>query len=512
MEKVGLWFYLEYICMWYKEAQLGVMNLEKRLFKGAEQAIIDWVKNEVLLDGDLPNVPSEFRDKYIWNDLEVPFWLKGVVKGIDHNVSAGRGAVFNTDTKILSVPRIIDKKRLSIFSDRILHEIRHAVDPRFNNPKYIEKYTKLNQPQIIYRNILDNFMKTKEIISSYDQYIIHLYMKHNNPIEAMKDPSKFLNTINSIKNIISESDFIKAQKAFLSGHDLYVDNPLEHPNQMGDVRGLLNKKYLDLVRKKYYSKLDDIGWRNYLKKTLIDTNSVNFEKLSQQIQDVSNNDGLSISYIVKNSKDKKWQQKYLSQVARAINQYEIENPLSTLVKKENRINQNNPDAAKNLNKFLSNANELEKLTESNPAAWKKFINNPIFSKMINNKVLGMFKNLGTESKSLSQSLKGLNMNSPYWALLEPALEFGLYQFGLYLENPSAYKINSQEQSTIIYLKKMIEEIKADNKISNKKGYFIKNYGSTLKTIGSIEQREILDGFNMMSFNNFMNIGKNTGQK
>ena len=167
MEKVGLWFYLEYICMWYKEAQLGVMNLEKRLFKGAEQAIIDWVKNEVLLDGDLPNVPSEFRDKYIWNDLEVPFWLKGVVKGIDHNVSAGRGAVFNTDTKILSVPRIIDKKRLSIFSDRILHEIRHAVDPRFNNPKYIEKYTKLNQPQIIYRNILDNFMKTKEIISSY---------------------------------------------------------------------------------------------------------------------------------------------------------------------------------------------------------------------------------------------------------------------------------------------------------------------------------------------------------
>ena len=59
---------------------------------------------------------------------------------------------------------------------------------------------------------------------------------------------------------------------------------------------------------------------------------------------------------------------------------------------------------------------------------------------------------------------------------------------------------------------MIEEIKADNKISNKKGYFIKNYGSTLKTIGSIEQREILDEFNMMSFNNLMNIAKNIGQK
>ena len=498
--------------MWYKEAQLGVMNLEKRLFKGAEQAIIDWVKNEVLLDGDLPNVPSEFRDKYIWNDLEVPFWLKGVVKGIDHNVSAGRGAVFNTDTKILSVPRIIDKKRLSIFSDRILHEIRHAVDPRFNNPKYIEKYTKLNQPQIIYRNILDNFMKTKEIISSYDQYIIHLYMKHNNPIEAMKDPSKFLKTINSIKNIISESDFIKAQKAFLSGHDLYVDNPLEHPNQMGDVRGLLNKKYLDLVRKKYYSKLDDIGWRNYLKKTLIDTNSVNFEKLSQQIQDVSNNDGLSISYIVKNSKDKKWQQKYLSQVARAINQYEIENPLSTLVKKENRINQNNPNAAKNLNKFLSNANKLEKLAANNPGAWNKFINNPGLSKMVNAKVLGMLKNLGTNSKALSQSLRQMPPQSPLWALLEPALEFGLYQFGLYLENPNGYSLETPEKSIIRQLNARINEIIADPKIRDKRKYFIDNYGSYLKILGSMEKNELLSKFPVMGFDNFMNIGRNIGQK
>ena len=54
----------------------------------------------------------------------------------------------------------------------------------------------------------------------------------------------------------------------------------------------------------------------------------------------------------------------------------------------------------------------------------------ISMKMISNKLLNAFKTIGTGSKSLSQSIKGLNMNSPLWALLEPALEFVLYQFGL----------------------------------------------------------------------------------
>lgn len=182
--------------------------------------------------------------------------------------------------------------------------------------------------------------------------------------------------------------------------------------------------------------------------------------------------------------------------------------VNSLLADESRVNQVN----QNRSAFFTKAAEIERLAANNPAAWNKFINNPALSRMINSKVLAMFKNLGTNSKSLSQSLKGLNMNSPYWALIEPALEFGLYQFGLYLENPSAYNLQSGEQSTISQLNAKITEILADNKITDKKGYFMKNYGSTLKTLGTMEQSQLLNKFPVMPFNQGLNIMKNIGQK
>jgi hypothetical protein len=501
--------------MWYrnvKVAQMGILNLSKHLFQGAEETIANWVKNDVLINGDLPNMPDQYRGKYVWNDLEVPSWLKGVVRGIDHNVSAGRGAVFNTETRILSVPQVIDKKTLQIFINRILHEIRHSVDPRFNKPEVLRQINKQMQPQIIYRNILDNFMNTKQVISSYDQYIIFLYSKYNNLNDARADPSKFLKTINDIKTVISELDFNKAKDAFLAGHDLYVDNTIEHPNQLGDVRGLLSKEFLDGVKQKYYSKMDVQQWKSYLRNTLTNINSPNFEKLSNQIQEISNNDGLSISYIVKNTKDKNWNKKYLSQIAGVLGQYEVTNPLSVLVRRENRVVPNNPNAAKNLQTYLTKASQLEQLAAQNLGAWSKFINNPALSKIINKDVLGMLKNIGSGSKSLSQSLRQMPPQSPLWGLLEPALEFGLYQFGLYLENPSAYNLQSQEQSTISQLNTAIAKILADNKITDKKGYFMQNYGSTLKTLGTMEQSQLLNKFPVMPFNQGLNIMKNIGQK
>ncbi len=132
--------------------------------------------------------------------------------------------------------------------------------------------------------------------------------------------------------------------------------------------------------------------------------------------------------------------------------------------------------------------------------------------MIDKGALSILKNLGTGSKSLSESLRGVNFNSPYWQLLEPALEFGLYQFGLYLENPSAYTLETPEQKTIKDLNAKINEIIANPKITDKRGYFIKNYGSYLKTLGSMEQNELLGKFPVMNFGSFMNIGKNIGQK
>ena len=173
--------------------------------------------------------------------------------------------------------------------------------------------------------------------------------------------------------------------------------------------------------------------------------------------------------------------------------------------RENQVNQNR-------SAFFAKAAEIERLAANNLGAWNKFINNPGLSKMVNAKVLGMLKNLGTNSKALSQSLRQMPPQSPLWGLLEPALEFGLYQFGLYLENPSAYNLQSQEQSTISQLNTAIAKILADNKITDKKRYFMQNYGSTLKTLGTMEQSQLLNKFPVMPFNQALNIMKNIGQK
>jgi hypothetical protein len=132
--------------------------------------------------------------------------------------------------------------------------------------------------------------------------------------------------------------------------------------------------------------------------------------------------------------------------------------------------------------------------------------------MISTKLYNLFKGIGSGSKSLSQSIRGLNMNSPLWALLEPALEFGLYQFGLFLENPSAYNLETPEKMIIGQLNARINEIMSDPKIKDKRGYFVKNYGSYLKILGNMERNELLGKFPVMGFDRFQNIGRNIGQK
>jgi hypothetical protein len=168
--------------------------------------------------------------------------------------------------------------------------------------------------------------------------------------------------------------------------------------------------------------------------------------------------------------------------------------------------------AQNKSAFFAKASQIEALAAKNPKAWERFINSNFAMRMINNKIYNLFKGIGSGSKSLSQSIKGLNMNSPYWALLEPALEFGLYQFGLFLENPSAYSLETPEQKTIKDLSAKVNEILADTKIGDKRGYFLSNYGSYLKSLGSMERNELLSKFPIMGFNQFQNVGRNIGQR
>ena len=167
---------------------------------------------------------------------------------------------------------------------------------------------------------------------------------------------------------------------------------------------------------------------------------------------------------------------------------------------------------KSRSSFFSKAAQIESLAEQNHKAWNKFINSNFAMKMISNKLLNAFKTIGTNSKALSQSLRQMPPQSPLWALLEPALEFGLYQFGLYLENPNGYSLETPEKSIIRQLNARINEIIADPKIRDKRKYFIDNYGSYLKILGSMEKNELLSKFPVMSYDRFLNIGRNIGQK
>jgi hypothetical protein len=496
--------------MWYREAQQGIMNLDTKLIQNAEQLITNWISEWTT------QVPEGLVFE---KNIEIPPYLKKFISNISHNVPEGALGTFDPKTKTLYLPEILPKNQLSNLISTVLHEVRHSVDPRYNNDKLMDKYRhQYYRPNAIKTEIYNYFAKNSkipdygEIISNY---IINSGGNPNNP-EVRK---------------IWEEGFTKsaydvAYKSILQQRDLYLNNPIEHSSQLGDIARLLSKKNLDAVRDHIKriqgTNLNDIQLRAHLKNGL-NPNSRDFEAYSQILQQVSGNQASSLSDIVKSIKDPKWQEQYLKQVSNAVSVYNKDNRFKGLVRKENRMQpgvksnpkfnlEDNANAMKSRAAFFSKAAQLESLAESNPRAWNKFINSTFATRMISTKLYNVFKNIGTGSKSLSQSLKGLNMNSPLWALLEPALEFGLYQFGLYLENPSAYNLETPEQKTIKDLNARINEIIADPKIRDKRGYFIQNYGSYLKTLGSMEQNALLGKFPVMGFGNFMNIGRNIGQK
>jgi len=70
----------------------------------------------------------------------------------------------------------------------------------------------------------------------------------------------------------------------------------------------------------------------------------------------------------------------------------------------------------NRSAFFAKASQIEALAAKNPGAWNKFINSNFAMKMISGKIYNLFKGIGSGSKSLSQSVKGLNMNSPLLGL------------------------------------------------------------------------------------------------
>ena len=175
------------------------------------------------------------------------------------------------------------------------------------------------------------------------------------------------------------------------------------------------------------------------------------------------NTGYEFSKTVKSANNSKWFDQYKKLVSNSILAYSDQN---------------------NRQSFFTEAARLESLVAKNPRAWNKFINSNVATRILSSKVSILFKNLGANSKALSQSLKSLNLNSPYWSLIEPALEFALYQFGLFLENPKAFNLETPEQ-------KMIKDLKGDEIAPRKE--FIKNNGEFTVNIALIENNNPIIG-------------------
>ena len=139
--------------------------------------------------------------------------------------------------------------------------------------------------------------------------------------------------------------------------------------------------------------------------------------------------------------------------------------------------------------------ELFKLVQNKPDRWEQFNNINKDPKLNLDAIKKLLKELsgkmGKGSVALSQAVKGLNLNSPYWQLAEPALEIALNEFGKYLENPSAYSVENKYD----YVNGRIDDILSDKSISNKYKYFIDNYSSYKKLMDSVDWNRLIDKLN-----------------
>ena len=297
--------------MWYKKAQQGIMNLDKRLVPGAEQAIASWLQDMTTL---LPSKPGEAEGRYFeFENVEIPPYLKQYISKIDHNVPDGALGSYDPHTKTLKLPLRVPRNQYNNLLSTVLHEIRHSVDPRFSNPKLLSKYNEqFYKPDTIKKKMFESFMMTGSF-PSYDDVINKMIA------DVGLDPS-FKSTI---QKSWPQEAYSSALNSIVKQKDLYLNNPIELPSQLGDVRNLLNKNVLDSVKQKYYPQSTPEQWKEYLKNSLAKPGSQEFENLSNQIQEVSGNQGNTISTVVKGTKDPKWQRQYLNQVSNAVNQYQV---------------------------------------------------------------------------------------------------------------------------------------------------------------------------------------------
>ena len=440
--------------------------------------------------------------------------LKEYVSKFVPEYGSQNNARYDQNTKTMYLKLSLKKEALISFAK---HELIHGADPRLKQVGPGKKFKTIDEMNQHYGNQWKKSGRSRYYdpleVTAWRQQFEDAFDTKN--LKAIYD--------NFYKNVPNGEDLFKKElKEFIDSlrtFSVNYDNALLEIDRKIDENPNLNEMSIE--------------------KEIFDKYKLNPKSISKWTKMVQKTSGIQISEAIYGIKDPKFYSnlnKYLSNKYVYL-EYILKNlPIPTdplkntgvnryksLVRKENRLQpgvksnpkfnlEDNASAMKTRSAFFSKAAQIESLAEQNPKAWNRFINSNFAIRIINNKLLNVFKTIGTGSKSLSQSIKGLNMNSPLWALLEPALEFGLYQFGLYLENPNGNSLETPEQKTIKELDARINTIIADPKIQDKRGYFIQNYGSYLKTLGSMEQNALLGKFPVMGFSNFMNVGKNIGQR
>ena len=439
--------------------------------------------------------------------------LKEYVSKFVPEYGSQNNARYDQNTKTMYLKLSLKKEALISFAK---HELIHGADPRLKQVGPGKKFKTIDEMNQHYGNQWKKSGRSRYYdpleVTAWRQQFEDAFDTKN--LKAIYD--------NFYKNVPNGEDLFKKElKEFIDSlrtFSVNYDNALLEIDRKFDENPNLNQS---------------------IEKEIFDKYKLNPKSISKWTKMVQKTSGIQISEAIYGIKDPKFYSnlnKYLSNKYVYL-EYILKNlPIPTdplkntgvnryksLVRKENLVQpsvnsnpkfnlEDNASAIKTNAEFFNKAAQIESLAEQNPKAWNRFINSNFATRMISTKLYNLFKNAGSGSKSLSQSLKGLNMNSPLWALLEPALEFGLYQFGLYLENPSAYNLETPEKLIIRQLNTKIKQIIADPKIRDKRKYFIQNYSSYLKMLGSMEQNELLSKFSVMSYDKFMNIGNNIGQK
>ena len=183
-----------------------------------------------------------------------------------------------------------------------------------------------------------------------------------------------------------------------------------------------------------------------------------------------------------------------------------------------------------------NARDLTNLIEEHPEQWKSFTdmmkNNPKLNIRQLTEALKKFRiGMGLGMKGVvappgTRPPSGIIVGD----LALAGLDYALFQFGDYLEEPSKFVRDLTNATTMPdneLLTFVVDELLKDSKVSNKLDYFVKHYNERLKTLSKPEQETLLKklGFQLpaykvhpgsnksdMKFDKFMEIGKNLGIK